>query len=134
MTDLVLEVTLPASADHVWRAWAEPRYLGQWISGHAEVHADVRVGGEFRLTLPGDREPMVVTGLYLEVDEYACLAMTWCEEGGEESQLEIRLTDGGQPKRTKLTLTQRGLSEDAAADHRAGWQEMLAVLAEYLSL
>jgi uncharacterized protein YndB with AHSA1/START domain len=134
MNEVVHEIILPASADRVWRAWAEPRYLSQWISGHARVDADVRVGGEFRLMLPGDRDPMTVTGIYLEVDEYTRLLMTWCEDGGEESQLEIRLSDGGQPKATRLTLTHRGLSDEAAEDHRSGWQEMLAVLSEYLSL
>jgi uncharacterized protein YndB with AHSA1/START domain len=128
------EVLLAASADRVWRAWAEPRYLSQWISGHAQVDADVRVGGEFRLVLPGDRAPMVVTGVYLEVEQYAHLSMTWREDGGEESQLEIRLSDAGDPTRTRLTLAHRGLSKEAAEDHRSGWQEMLAVLAEYLAL
>ena len=134
MTEVMLEVILPASADHVWRAWAEPRYLGQWISGHAQVEADVRVGGRFQLSLPGEHEPMVVTGVYLAVEEYARLVMTWCEDGGEESELEIQLSDGGQPKHTMLKLTHRRLDDETAADHRAGWQEMLAVLSEYLSL
>ena len=134
MNDVVHELTLPASADRVWRAWAEPRYLSQWISGHAQVSTDVRVGGAFRLILPGDRESMIVTGIYLEVEEYTRLLMTWHEDGGEESQLEIRLADSGDPTSTKFTLTHRGLGDEAAEDHRAGWQEMLAVLAEYLSL
>jgi len=134
VSEVELTVTLPASADRVWRAWTEPRYLGQWISGHAQVDATVHVGGGYRLTLPSEREPLVISGVYLTVDEYTGLAMTWSEDGGAESQLEIQLADAGDPKRTRLTLTHRGLAEDAVEEHRTGWREMLAVLEEYLAL
>lgn len=138
MSEIRIEVELPASADRVWRAWAQPVYLGQWISGHARVEADVRVGGHFRLELPGERDALVVTGSYLLVDEYARLVMSWREASGDEeaqeSELDIRLADAGSPKRTKLILEHRGLDASTVADHEQGWHEMLAVLKEYLTL
>lgn len=47
-----IERLISASIDEVFAAWTEPALMANWLSpiGHAEVEADVRVGGRFRVT------------------------------------------------------------------------------------
>ena len=55
--DLVLERTLSAPRDLVWRAWTDPKLLKQWFAPKpfeiSEVEMDLRPGGIFRIRMVG---------------------------------------------------------------------------------
>jgi len=55
--DLVLERTLNAPRDLVWRAWTDPKLLKQWFAPKpfeiSEVEMDLRPGGIFRIRMVG---------------------------------------------------------------------------------
>lgn len=55
--DLVLERTLNAPRDLVWRAWTDPKLLKQWFAPKpyeiSEVDMDLRPGGIFRIRMVG---------------------------------------------------------------------------------
>jgi uncharacterized protein YndB with AHSA1/START domain len=55
--DLVLERTLNAPRDLVWRAWTDPTLLKQWFAPKpyeiSELEMDLRPGGIFRIRMVG---------------------------------------------------------------------------------
>jgi len=55
--DLVLERTLNAPRDLVWRAWTDPKLLKQWFAPKpfeiSEVEMDLRPGGIFQIRMIG---------------------------------------------------------------------------------
>jgi len=55
--DLVLERTLNAPRDLVWRAWTDPALLKQWFAPRpymiSELDLDLRPGGIFRIRMTG---------------------------------------------------------------------------------
>jgi uncharacterized protein YndB with AHSA1/START domain len=55
--DLVLERTLNAPRELVWRAWTDPKLLKQWFAPKpyeiSEVEMDLRPGGIFRIRMVG---------------------------------------------------------------------------------
>ena len=55
--DLVLERTLNAPRDLVWKAWTEPKLLKQWFAPKpfeiSEVEMDLQPGGIFRIRMTG---------------------------------------------------------------------------------
>ena len=66
-----IEVALPA--------WTQPEAMARWLApmGSAEVEADVRVGGSFRVVMIGDGMSIQHTGEYLTVEPPRRLAFTW---------------------------------------------------------
>ena len=55
--DLVLERTLKAPRDLVWKAWTDPEHLKRWFAPKpyeiTELEMDLRPGGIFRLRMTG---------------------------------------------------------------------------------
>ena len=55
--DLVLERTLDAPRELVWRAWTDPEHLKQWFAPRpyeiSEAELDLRPGGIFRIRMVG---------------------------------------------------------------------------------
>lgn len=55
--DLVLERTLNAPRDLVWKAWTDPEHLKRWFAPRpyeiAEVELDLKPGGIFRIRMTG---------------------------------------------------------------------------------
>jgi uncharacterized protein YndB with AHSA1/START domain len=80
--ELTREITLPATAEEVWRSLEEPAWLGEDAS--IDLHPD----GEVRA---GDR-----TGFVEEVDEERRLVFWWAapEEDSTRVELELEEDDG----------------------------------------
>ena len=80
---LKLKRFYPVAPERVWRAWTDPKALGQWFRPNASfsipvVEADVRVGGRFRiLMVNGQGEEFDLNGIYREVVSGRKLVMTW---------------------------------------------------------
>jgi uncharacterized protein YndB with AHSA1/START domain len=55
--DLVLERTINAPRDLIWKAWTDPKLLKQWFAPKpyeiSEVELDLRPGGVFRIRMVG---------------------------------------------------------------------------------
>lgn len=122
-----VERLLPAPIADVYAAWTEPREMAQWLSpsGHAEVEADVRVGGAFRVIMIDGDFRLEHTGEYLIVDPPRRLSFTWrsAYTSPDASQVDVVLSARGT--KTLLVLSHQRLPDATRASHEGGWVAIL---------
>ena len=132
---ITIERTLAAPPEVVYAAWTTPASMAVWLTpvGHAEVDADVRVGGAFTITMVGDGRRIEHSGEYLELVPPHLLRFTWRSPytGPEPGvvTVELRPAPGG----TALRLTHASLPSEAVDGHRGGWGSMLERLGAELA-
>lgn len=126
-----LERLIPAPIAEVFAAWTDPTVMAEWLSptGYAEVEADVRVGGRFRVTMIADDIRLEHTGEYLVIDPPCRLSFTWRSPytGPDASQVDVILTARGQA--TLLVLSHERLPDETRSSHEGGWTTILDRLA-----
>jgi uncharacterized protein YndB with AHSA1/START domain len=123
----IVERILPASVEDVYAAWTDPVLMNTWLAptGQAQVEADVRVGGRFRVVMVGEGMRIEHSGEYLAVDPPHRLVFTWRSPytGNEPSIVTVVLT--GHGNRTHLALSHDRLPREARSSHQGGWSLML---------
>jgi uncharacterized protein YndB with AHSA1/START domain len=133
-TTVHLERLLPASVTEVFTAWTDPTVMAKWLAptGHAEVDTDLRVGGQFRVTMIDDDARLEHTGEYLIIEPPRRLSFTWRSPytGGHASQVDITLTPRGPA--TFLVLSHKRLPDTTRSSHEHGWVTILERLAALL--
>ena len=77
--ELPREITLPATAEEVWRSLEEPAWLGE------DASIDLRPAGEVKA---GDR-----TGFVEEVDEERRLVFWWAAPDEDSTRVELSLDE-----------------------------------------
>jgi uncharacterized protein YndB with AHSA1/START domain len=129
---------LTATCQQVFEAWTEVESIKQWmcagdtIVAHAEL--DVRVGGQFRITMRGPHADYEHNGEYLEVVPPKRLVFTWISSGthGQSTLVTVELQEQGN--QTLLTLTHEQLPDaEAASRHQGGWISIVDKLQSHLS-
>ena len=90
MEDLVeRELTVPEEIDEVWRALAEPGWLGDDATIELRENGDVRAGER--------------TGFVEEVDAPHRLAFWWSAPGEEATRVELDLDEADSGTRIRVT-------------------------------
>jgi len=132
-TDVRIERVLKATIDRVYDAWTQPGLLTRWYCPNPaldlQVEADVRVGGDYVVTMG----PYVARGSYTEVDPPKLLGFTWqWDHEGGPSQVRVELTEVADG--TRMLLSHTGLSSpEDAAGHLEGWELEVDRLVDLLS-
>src|SRR5919109_4745005 len=107
--------------------------MAQWLSlGQAEVEADVRVNGGFRLVMVGEGVRIDHQGGSVAIDPPRRLSFTWRSPytGGVATLVTVTLEPGDGT--TRLVLVHERLPDEAAESHRHGWGALLDRLAATL--
>jgi len=125
-----LERLLPAAIEDVFDAMTNAARMAEWFSpvGHAEVEADVVVGGRLRVVMIADDDRLEHDGEFLEVRRPNRLSFTWRSRytGDRATVVTVDLSDeGGQ---TRLVLHHDRLPPEARASHTGGWGAILGRL------
>lgn len=122
-----VERVLPATAERVFAAWTDPIMMARWLSptGHAEIEADVRIGGKLRVTMLGDGMRIEHSGEYLALNPPYRLSFTWRSPytGTNPSIVTVTLIPEGHSVR--LVLVHDQLPDAHADAHQAGWGAIL---------
>jgi uncharacterized protein YndB with AHSA1/START domain len=127
------------SPEKVWRAWIDPKALGQWFRPNASfsipvAEADVRIGGSFRVLMVNARgEEFDLNGVYREVVPARRLVMTWGwkNQPGHESVVTVILRPSGGG--TQLELVHEGYLDFVdQPTHEEGWNGALDTLGTIL--
>jgi uncharacterized protein YndB with AHSA1/START domain len=130
-----IERVLPAPIDEVFAAWTDPESMSLWLSpiGHAEVEADPRVDGRFRVVMVGGDVSIEHNGKYLVFDPPRLLSFTWRSPytGPEPSVVTVTLTPEGET--TRMVLVHERLPAEQVTPHADGWGSILDRLSELLA-
>ncbi len=150
--DLVLERTLDAPRNLVWRAWTDPQLLKRWFAPRpyeiTEVELELRPGGIFRIRMvgpdgfdTGHGNP----GCVLEVVERERLTWTsalgpdyrpaaMAQEGCESFPMTaiITLADAGDGKTLYRAVALHANAADRDAHEKMGFQEGWGTCADQL--
>jgi uncharacterized protein YndB with AHSA1/START domain len=152
---VVIEVTLDALVDLVWRMWTEPEHFANWYGPDGATtpvaKMDVRVGGTrlvcMEMQTPNGTMRMWFTGEYRDVVENERLVYTesMSDEDGNvlspsamgmpddhptttEVSVQLSVVDG----RTKMVMTHTGIPADSPG--AAGWAMAFNKLVAYLDV
>ncbi|HEY2180485.1 MAG TPA: SRPBCC domain-containing protein [Solirubrobacteraceae bacterium] len=150
---VVIERSLDAPVDLIWRMWTDPEHFKAWYGpGGATIPVatlDVRVGGArfvcMEMDSPTGPRQMWFTGEYREVVENKRLAYT--ESMSDEHGNVLSPSDLGMPEghpttteviveledlagRTKMRMTHAGVSADSPG--AVGWTMAFDKLASYV--
>jgi uncharacterized protein YndB with AHSA1/START domain len=122
-----IERVIPASIEDVFAAWTEPKTMDKWLSptGQAEVQADVRVGGRFRLVMIGDDMRIDHEGEYRTIEPPRLISFTWRSAYTAGMTSVVTVTLEPDERVTRLVLVHERLPDDAANAHRDGWGSIL---------
>ncbi len=99
-----LELTrvFDAEREKVFDAWTRPELMARWFfvapTWSADAEADLRVGGDYRVTMHTDDGQSVVShGTYREIVRPKRLVFTWNSYAASETLVTIELQDLGGP-------------------------------------
>ena len=124
---VTVEREVAATIDEVFAAWTTPALMARWLSptGRAEVDADIRVGGMFRVVMLDEDSRLEHTGEYLRIEPPSLLMFTWVSAytGTEPSIVTVTLQQ--REAATLITLHHEGLPTSTAAPHANGWTTIL---------
>jgi uncharacterized protein YndB with AHSA1/START domain len=115
--------TIAAPVEAVYGAWVEAESLCRWFG--EGTAAQVVDGGAFT-------NPDGNSGTYRRVRENRDLRFTWVGASGDESQVEVQISDKGKGKSGLLVSHDRIQSRAEADGLRAAWAQALSRLKDLL--
>ncbi len=128
--------TIAATPATLYAAWTEPEQMGRWFA--TVVHADVRVGGRYRIeNHEPDGEVYGFTGEYLALDPPERVAFTFTSDlqtpTGRISDEVVTVTFREvEPGRTEVTITNSWTGPAVEPSYydqlRGGWEEWISRL------
>ena len=135
---VVVKRAFAARPARVFAAWCRPELMAQWFfpapGWRAEVTADVRIGGRYRVAMYDPAGGVhVQEGAYRSIEPDSRLVFTWTclELGVADSLVTVDLHDVGG--KTELTISHE-LPDDATIlrEHEGGWNGCLESMARYI--
>ncbi len=135
-----------APRELVWRAWTDPKHLGQWFGprgfSSSLPELDVRVGGALRIVMHGpDGNDYPMKGVFREVKPLERLVFSNIAINNDGNHLlegETTVTLEVQGSKTKLTVRSYAkglvpLAPQMLAGMEAGWSQSLDKMAELVA-
>src|SRR5258708_21606341 len=117
---LRLTRVIKAPREKCFEAWTKPELMARWfapVSSVAEATADVRVGGEYRITVCGGPETgkcgnPTVTGVYKEIVLNERITFTWRYPNDPHPETTVSIEFRDVQQGTELTLTHHGFETE----------------------
>jgi uncharacterized protein YndB with AHSA1/START domain len=141
--NIELQKTFSVSKDRLYESWINPEDLKQWWkplqSKLVDVENDVVIGGKIKYTFDTEQEknPIVITGDYLEVKENEKLIYNWNWETGSSSlgagNYKLTITFSDDDQGSAIAVKQEStIADESLVPHREGWERSLNDLSTYL--
>lgn len=133
---ITLERLFDAVPATLYEAWTNPVVMAKWffVEAHwsAEVNNDVRVGGEYTLSMVLDDETRhTMHGRYLDLEPNRLVRFTWTSHVAENTVVTVEFEPRGE--KTLLRLTHELVpTEEGRMQHRHGWGGVLENLATWV--
>jgi uncharacterized protein YndB with AHSA1/START domain len=140
---LVETITIDAPIAAVYAALTEPEQLVEWWGSDGgyqseNMTADMRIGGEWKLSGIGKEGPFTVGGIYRVINPPQHLEFTWRHSWGDGDDASndtiVRYDLEEHAGTTTLTLTHTNFGDQEDRDeHAEGWPVVLAWMAAYVT-
>jgi len=139
---LVLRHTFDAPRETVFKAWTDPAIMQQFLGpGEAEckeVQVDLRVGGAYRIVVPGPNgDDWAAIGTYREVVVPERVVCTWRwqeDDPSQEHDTLLTLEFIAKGAQTELVLTHENFKDaESCQGHTHGWSEILDKYAKLIA-
>jgi len=125
-----------APADHLFRAFLEPKAMCKWIPPHGFVgevhHSDVRVGGGYRMSFTNFRtgQSHAFGGTYLELTPHERIRYSdKFEDPAMPGEMQVTITLRAVACGTELAIVQENIPPQIPVEFcYLGWQESLSLL------
>lgn len=133
-----LHRVLRCPAEHLYRAFLDPKAMVKWLPPHGftgEVqHSDVRVGGGYRMSFTNFRtgQAHAFGGTYLELVPGERIRYSdRFDDPNLPGEMQVTVTFRSVMGMTELTILQEGIPEVIPVEMcHLGWQESLTLLAQ----
>ena len=128
--ELVITRIFHAPRALVWKAWADPKHMIQWMGprNHPARHieGDFRPGGAWRRAMTGEGgDDLWHGGVYREIVEPERMVFTFAwdgDDGKPENEMLITITFAEEGANTKMTFHQTLFrSAEQCNNHIASW-------------
>ena len=123
---VTIERTFAARQAEVWQAWTDSERFARWYGPQGftipSIEMDVRVGGEYSLTMRSpDGWEMRNSGAFQEIEAPSRLVATMSADVHDKTTIEVRL-EALNDSRTRMTFRHSGwASEEMAQGAGGGW-------------
>ncbi len=131
---LIIQRVIRASPERVFQAWTDPATLMKWWGPEGmqarDCQLDVRPGGSWRTdVINREGNLIIVSGVYLEVNRWERLVMTWAwrqEDGSRGHETKVIVSFEEVLEGTKIRLVQSTFESVEQRDfHDSGWDSTL---------
>lgn len=128
---------IPAPREVVYEAWTDPEGMKEWMCPgdviSAEATLDLRVGGNFRITMRSKEQVHEHVGTYQVVEPPAKLSFTWAglDNPNEITLVTVEFLDRGTS--CELVIShERFTKGDLAQRYEMGWGTIATKFSSYL--
>ena len=106
---------LPSDLETTYQHWVSNDTV---IAPASRMEIEPRVGGTYRLIMPGD---MTMNGVFSEVVPNQALTYSWQWDGSDE-QTQVNVQFSGTASGTDVRIVHSGFtSQDSYDNHASGW-------------
>ncbi|MEO7521194.1 MAG: SRPBCC family protein [Gemmatimonas sp.] len=130
--------TIAAPRERVFDAWLDANTFATWMVPPgiraSTARIDARVLGAYELTMHGDGNALMHSGVYREIDPPRRIIFTWISLGTHFRESVVTVAFAVNGAATDVVVTHDGLP-DAGAEvaHRDGWTAVLERLDELIT-
>ena len=137
---LRLRRVLDAPRERIFELWTDPEAITHWFGGEStvveQVEIDLRVGGEYSITVREEEGYSVVSGEFLFVEAPERLVYTWTMRGPvlESGENVVRVAFRSLGDQTEILITHGPFEEpDVQNAHQQGWEVCVEALQPLIS-
>lgn len=129
---LTVNRSIRTTPERLFELWTGADYIRRWFGGAEteidQVEIDLRVGGQYRIMVPGDGGPTEVSGSFLEIERPNRLVYTWVMRGPQmatdETTVTVEFEQVGEMTEIQLTHGPFVVAEVRQL-HASGWAACL---------
>jgi uncharacterized protein YndB with AHSA1/START domain len=132
METIVVETTVKATVEKVWKYWSEPQHVTKWCQASDDWHCptaenDFRVDGKFKTTMAAKDGSFSFDfgGVYTNVQQNKLMEYTL------EDNRKVKISFSGNGDETKIVETFDPENENPMEMQKAGWQAILDSFKKY---
>jgi uncharacterized protein YndB with AHSA1/START domain len=123
---IIVEVSIEAPIEKVWRIWNDPKFIVQWYHASEDWHApfsenDLRVDGKFKTTMSAKDGSFSFDfeGIYTEVVDHKLIAYQLADNR------KVRVEFSVSGTMTKVIETFEAENTNTTQTQKGGWQAIL---------